>query len=240
MTEIVLQPSSADSRQRFVWRLASITLDGLWYGAITVAVGLIALILLAVAPSLLGNRTLVVTGGSMEPTIPLGATVIVDPRVDRQSLRVGDVITFVERSQTLVTHRIIGVVRDDLGLGFKTQGDANRVADLDLVRPANVVGRVRFHVPFAGYVLHYATSWQSLVAVAILGLLFAGTLTQRWLNGATAAAADEEAPELSFDELPPAATRAGRDPLALGLLLTILIGQTLQTGLFAYWLVSGR
>src|SRR6266511_4403428 len=68
------------------------------------------------------------------------------------------------------------------GLAYRTKGDANANRDPWTIRLAGHVGRVSFHVPFAGYVLFYAHTREvrgSLIAIAAL-LVLAGLLRRIW------------------------------------------------------------
>lgn len=112
---------------------------------------LLALLLLgSLLPVSNGYQLRVVESGSMEPTIPTGAVVVVRAA---ETYAVGDVVTFQRRGDAAATtHRIIALEDGD----FIMQGDANNVADMTPVRPAEVVGRVMVTVPYVGYVLAFA------------------------------------------------------------------------------------
>jgi signal peptidase I len=115
-----------------------------------------------------GWKALTVLTGSMRPTITPGSLVFVH-RVPNRSLRVGDVITYINPRNTAqtITHRITET-REDHGLpAFVTQGDANPVADPQILG-GNVVGRVVWHVPYLGTVVGWTKS--PLGLVLLLGL----------------------------------------------------------------------
>lgn len=115
--------------------------------ALTVGMGAIALL-----PQL-DARAMIVTSGSMEPTINVGGLVIVE-EVDPRAVSVGDVITFNGyTSEKLTTHRVIERKVVAGRLHFRTQGDANDTPDVDLAPGEGIVGRVRVDVPYAGRVL---------------------------------------------------------------------------------------
>ncbi len=99
-----------------------------------------------------GWRFDTVYSGSMEPAINVGSMVVVR-QVDPSAIRDGDIITFVSRvkADSFVTHRVVEVTNDEGTLAFLTKGDANDAPDEDSVRASDVVGRVRFSVPYAGY-----------------------------------------------------------------------------------------
>lgn len=100
--------------------------------------------------ALFGFRFCSVLTGSMEPTIPVGATVVIR-EVDPNTLQEGDVITFVSRESSIYgnynTHRIISVEQDAAGERcFITRGDANNAQDALPVQAADVQGKMVFCV----------------------------------------------------------------------------------------------
>ena len=134
-----------------------------------VAVGLAGLLLV---PTLLGMQRYVITGGSMEPTIAKGSLVFSEV-VPTAQLRRGNVVTYRPPAGSgpdgMVTHRIVWSGRDKDGrLGFKTQGDANAAPDPWKLRLSAEQARVKFAVPYLGYVLAYAA--HPLVRIVVIGL----------------------------------------------------------------------
>ena len=145
---------------------------------------IVLILLLAIAlfllPKLLGNKFLVVLSQSMEPTIPMGSVVITKP-VNTQEIQVGDIITFrmqVPYGFVTVTHRVIEVDNERLGLQFRTQGDASLEPDPDNVLAANVIGKVLFHIPYIGYLLSFIHTIQGFILLVVLpaGILLAGEI----------------------------------------------------------------
>lgn len=100
----------------------------------------------AAVPALLGYDLMVVTGGSMSPTIEARDAVLISkPAV--ATLRPGDVVTFVAIGATRpTTHRIASLHRVDGELFFRTKGDANRSPDANLAPASAVIGRVTLRV----------------------------------------------------------------------------------------------
>lgn len=129
------------------------------------AVAFIVLLLLSSALPIPGGiKTFVVQSGSMEPAIRTGSVVVVKPA---DSYAIGDVITFGPRSKTKppTTHRIVEV-RDDGN--YVTRGDANTDDDMRTVSRYEVIGRVLFSVPFAGYAVAAAQKpWGFTLIVVI-------------------------------------------------------------------------
>ncbi len=140
--------------------------------------GLAGLVVLAIVLGRIvpvaGHETLVVAGRSMEPAIPMGALVILDP--DAQA-GVGDVVSIRTGSGTVVTHRVVDVVALDGVTHYRTKGDANGAPDPALVPAGRVIGRVAVAVPLAGFLVGILSVPSGLVLVACLaGLLVAARL----------------------------------------------------------------
>lgn len=99
----------------------------------------------------------IVKSGSMEPAIPTGSLVIVKPSASF-AYNVGDVITFGAdtKKEVPTTHRIVAVQGTPSERIFVTKGDANEDIDQESVALSEVIGKVLWSVPGAGYVLAFA------------------------------------------------------------------------------------
>lgn len=126
-----------------------------WLATLLLAAVILACIGMFVAPRFGWNFN-AVYGASMEPAIKLGSLAVMQP-VDPETVKVGDIIKYAQPRDTSirVTHRVIQVVQGNDHLLFRTQGDANEAPDPYAVPAANVVGRVWFSVPYAGYAMDY-------------------------------------------------------------------------------------
>lgn len=108
---------------------------------------------LANARSLAGNQlpmpfgvgAAIVLTGSMEPTVPAGALIVV--REQQTDPAVGDIVVY-QNGGSLVVHRVISVDGDSI----TTRGDANNAPDEPIPLSA-VRGTVLFHIPHAGSVV---------------------------------------------------------------------------------------
>lgn len=117
------------------------------------------LVLVVAVPRVLGLVPLTILSGSMEPTLPVGSQVFVDPvesvEQAREEITVGSIITVMPRPDdpTLVTHRVVAVEQDVSGRPvWTTKGDANGGVDDWEVTQTQLRGVVRYHVPWVGYV----------------------------------------------------------------------------------------
>jgi signal peptidase len=108
----------------------------------------------------------------MEPEIPVGSAIYVSA-VEPETLETGDVIVFnTGRSEVPVAHRVVENRRD--AGEVVTKGDANEHDDPNPVPYANILGKVRFHLPRIGKALTLlgsVTGKLSLIALALAGTL---------------------------------------------------------------------
>lgn len=148
------------------------TIKRVWNAVTTMLVSLAVLLALMLwGFRIIGMELFVVQSGSMEPNYPVGSVVYVQ-EVDAATLAAGDVITFNMGGGVRGTHRIIEVLQGEEGVSFRTKGDANEMEDQTPVLPENVVGKVRFSVPYLGYLINYIQQPPgTYVAVALVCLV---------------------------------------------------------------------
>ena len=91
----------------------------------------------------------VIATGSMMPFIRPGDVILIK-KVEIEFINIGDIIQF-KREDILISHRIIDKVEDEQGIGYKTKGDNNSVADTELVRPDKIKGEVIYTIPKIGW-----------------------------------------------------------------------------------------
>jgi signal peptidase I len=145
------------------------------YAATVFFVLLVLAAVLIIAGYLVGGRVETVLSGSMEPTIPTGGVVLISP-ISTGDIRVGDIIAFYNTNMK-VCHRVIAI-EEGPPLQFITKGDNNRAADISPVPPENVLGRVVFTIPLAGYAIYYIKTpiGLGLIILAIALLLIGSGL----------------------------------------------------------------
>ncbi|SFL88071.1 signal peptidase I SipW [Salibacterium qingdaonense] len=112
------------------------------------------------SPSAMGYEIKSVLSGSMEPTFQTGSIIAIKPTEENGTeYQDGDIITFQQDQETLVTHRIIGVNETNDQIVYETKGDNNDAADMDPVLDTNVVGEYTgFTIPYVGYFIEFANS----------------------------------------------------------------------------------
>jgi signal peptidase I len=120
-------------------------------------------------PSFLGYQLKTVLSGSMEPTFKTGSIIAIKPIDDPATLKKSDVISFMRLDHSIVTHRIVGVVKQGSQLLFKTKGDNNKDSDFDPVLSQNVIGKyTNFTIPYLGYIVDYAKSNKGMALLLII------------------------------------------------------------------------
>ena len=150
-----------------------------FYGAIvalaTFTLGLFVLVRFGLIenplPSDLSNfipKAFIVESGSMEPAVKVGSLVITSKSPTYVS---GDIITFKGPGKETVTHRI---QYKDYPNGLQaspeylTAGDANKTFDTGKVKEEQIVGKVVFTLPFAGYLASFAKDPKGFILLVIV------------------------------------------------------------------------
>lgn len=119
-------------------------------------------------PQVAGHQMYIVLSGSMSPAFEAGSLAFVQPLAPR-NIAVGEIITFRSAGggDTLTTHRVVQV-NSEGGLSFITRGDANDVNDQHPVPAADVVGKVKFALPYAGYVMSFGQSKLGILSLVMI------------------------------------------------------------------------
>jgi signal peptidase len=140
------------------------------FGFAFVMLLMIAAVFTFLAPRF-GWRVDMVYSGSMEPELKVGGVAITRP-VAVESIKVGDIITFYSPlNQLLTSHKVIAVEKGS-PFYFRTKGDANEDGDSFEVPAQNVVGKICFHIPYLGYVIHFIkTPLGLLLTLCLPGLV---------------------------------------------------------------------
>ncbi|MFH1255431.1 MAG: signal peptidase I [bacterium] len=108
---------------------------------------------------------------SMNPAIDRGSLTIVK---SFPKYNIGDVISYYAKNdgqEEIITHRVMDIG----GNVYTTKGDANDVADRELVKPRLIIGKVVFVIPYLGHAIAFAKSligtWLCIIipAMIILG-----------------------------------------------------------------------
>ncbi len=112
---------------------------------------------------------------SMYPTIKAG-DIVITYKEDNNKYNIGDVITFVSEANggITVTHRVVEAFDINNSYSYKTKGDNNNAPDTEITQGDNVLGKVLFKVPKAGYIQQFLvskTGWIVAVILPCLGIV---------------------------------------------------------------------
>lgn len=131
-----------------------------------IVIAVVALLLIVfIVLKATGFQFFVVMSGSMEPILPVGSVVLVQP-TPYDSIQVGDDISFVVGEERItVTHRVIE--KDENNNTLTTKGVANNVSD-DPIPASAVIGKVIFDIPFIGRLLYFLSGLQGKIVAGIV------------------------------------------------------------------------
>ncbi len=134
-----------------------------------------AVLAAAFLPQLLGVQTYTIATGSMEPEVPVGSLVVVEPAVTTE-IAPDEIVAFSGGS-SVITHRVVknSVVEGQL----ITKGDANEEADMTPVSYDAVIGVVTHVYPKVGGLLQ--TALTPAGRICLFGILLCGVLF--WVLG---------------------------------------------------------
>ena len=117
----------------------------------------------------LGYTPLTVSTSSMQQDIPQGSFIIAR-KVDPNTIRIGDDITYVGENGRVFTQRVVEIInnyRDSLG--FQTQGLENVTPDEEIIIPPNIIGRVIFVNLLIGQIIQFVQ--QPIIFIILLIVL---------------------------------------------------------------------
>lgn len=142
---------------------------------------LVFCVLALTVPRAFGFQYITIQSGSMLPVLEVGSACVISPDRDGyKHLTRQDIITYELEGQDvdgplLITHRVQCINGDGT---YTTKGDNNDVADSRRVEKSQIIGVVRFHIPYFGYVLDNLNSSLAkgilaavMVALVVLSLL---------------------------------------------------------------------
>lgn len=113
---------------------------------------MIVILFVVFVAGLLPYRPVAVMSNSMVPEFTRGYVVITKRINERdiQNIKVGDILEY-QLEQSVVIHRIINIEEEKGSLIFTTQGDNNNSPDIKKVEQNQIIGIVKFKIPYVGY-----------------------------------------------------------------------------------------
>lgn len=154
-------------------------------------------------PNVFGYEIKTVLSGSMEPEIQTGSIISIQPTDNPTQYEAGDVITYTNPDDNLVTHRVHEV--ENGGEQYITKGDNNNSTDSEPVLAEDVVGEYTgFTVPYVGYAIVFATSDQGafllLIVPGVLLLMYSAFTIGRALRQIDAPHKEQKARENDLNQ----------------------------------------
>lgn len=108
----------------------------------------------------MGIGALLVVTGSMQPTINIKEMIIIK---EQKNYEVCDIVTYKDRTNNLVTHRIVSKNADTV----VTRGDNNTVSD-EPINVNQIQGKVCYHSVLLGEIFIY---WLKPILITVIFLL---------------------------------------------------------------------
>lgn len=122
-------------------------------------------------PDLLGYKSFIIISGSMEPHLKVGDLIVVK-EIDANKIKKGDIISFWE-GESLVTHRVEEILKENGEKHFKTKGDNNNKEDETLVTISNIEGICKFRIPKVGkLIMHSQNVWGFIIIFGIIYIIY--------------------------------------------------------------------
>ena len=107
----------------------------------------------------------------MKPTIEVNDLIIIK-KCKQEELKIGDVITFKTPEETVVTHKIVKISKEDGKKVYITKGDNNKIEDSDPVEYEQIHGKYVFKISGAGRFAERLQENNGLISVALTIIIF--------------------------------------------------------------------
>ncbi|MFN0072788.1 MAG: hypothetical protein ACKVVP_14990 [Chloroflexota bacterium] len=124
-----------------------------------------------------GVQYFLIDGSGLEPSVPSGSLIVVDPMMDR-ALVVDDLVLVQDEAGNPTTGHVSEVVHGAAGLIYRTRNLYDSTTELRTTTAERIIGRVRLYVPFAsdGFALLMSPQARGMAAafaaaVALMRLL---------------------------------------------------------------------
>lgn len=122
-------------------------------------------------PSAFGYKAMTVITGSMKPQFNPGDLIIASNLNNLNSVKVGTIITYVNKENVLVTHRVTKINNKDGVNTYITKGDANPVADIEPVSTNQMQGIYKTKIPYLGYVGMFVKTGVGMISLIVIPLI---------------------------------------------------------------------
>lgn len=120
-------------------------------------------------PDFLGYKAFVIVSGSMEPTIMTEDAILVK-EVEQDKIKIGDIISF-SQGETIVTHRVIGIVEENGITKYRTKGDNNNTEDKEKITYEKIEGKYQFKINQFGIVTETLKNKLTLILLILIVII---------------------------------------------------------------------
>lgn len=117
-------------------------------------------------PDFFGLKSFVIVSESMEPTIMTGDAIFVKS-VEEKELKVNDIISFQD-GNSVNTHRIVEITRENGVTKYTTKGDNNKNPDKEKVTYDQIEGKYQFKINGFGKVTEILKNKVTLVVLLVI------------------------------------------------------------------------
>ena len=121
------------------------------------------------AKDVFGYRAYVIVTDSMKPALNVG-DVLITTKISEDKIKVGDVVTF-ERDGETISHRIVDIKQNGVGLQYVTKGDDNNTIDTSQITYADIDGVEVLVIPYLGSLVLLMGNRLYIVLLACLILI---------------------------------------------------------------------
>ncbi|HEY5560220.1 MAG TPA: signal peptidase I [Clostridiaceae bacterium] len=122
-------------------------------------------------PSIFGYKVMTVLTGSMGPKIKPGDLAIASNIKDLDSIKVGTIVSYMNKENVLITHRVEEINNKAGAITYITKGDANPVADVEPVTQNQLEGTYVTKIPYIGYVSMFVKTGAGMISLIVIPLV---------------------------------------------------------------------
>lgn len=122
-------------------------------------------------PYLFNISWLTVQTGSMEPVLSPGDVIFIY-RAHENNIQDQDIVTYMKKDNTIVTHRVVGMESKNEGKVFTLKGDANNAPDTEPILNHQLRGRYLFHIPQLANIFAFIRSPIILIPLILMYIGF--------------------------------------------------------------------
>lgn len=122
-------------------------------------------------PRIGGISVFNIVSKSMEKTINVNDLIVIQ-KCPEEKMQKGDIITYKKQDGTIVTHRIIGITKENGHNVYTTKGDNNEIEDDEIIKHEQVHGKYLFKIKGAGKFAQKLQENNGLVTVGLIIIIF--------------------------------------------------------------------